>query len=313
VATLVLFAAGAQAAPVPDEDALRREAVQLNNANLQGDDDEAVKRESVAKHLEPLLKDKDRAKKLLAVAVATAKGKDQPFNFTGAYLLGCLAREFQDVEAGKVFFRICIDKAEKLKSDRRVALAFLDLIDLLFENRKFAEAEKVCKEMLEQPGGPDLNRGKIIALLRQVEVLALQDKTDEAFKVLDPFLKTAGDQPLILQTHGWLLHRAEKFDEAAKAYEKLITVVDDEKEKDQARYVLSNLYAELGDIDKATTQLQTLLKKEPDSATYNNDLGYIWADHDRNLDEAEAMIKTALDMVPKNGAYLDSMGWVLFK
>ena len=82
-------------------------------------------------------------------------------------------------------------------------------------------------------------------------------------------------------------------------------------------------------IEKAASQLQELLKDEPDNATYHNDLGYIWADHDMKLDEAEKLIRKALDLdkeerlkinpsakpeeLQRNAAYLDSLGWVLFK
>ncbi|MCS6850151.1 MAG: tetratricopeptide repeat protein, partial [Gemmataceae bacterium] len=79
---------------------------------------------------------------------------------------------------------------------------------------------------------------------------------------------------------------------------------------------------------KATEHLQRLLKDKPNDPTYNNDLGYIWADHNRNLEEAERLIRKALeedrkqrradpDLRPEddkdNAAYLDSLGWVLFK
>ena len=81
-------------------------------------------------------------------------------------------------------------------------------------------------------------------------------------------------------------------------------------------------------IDLASEQLQQLLAKKPDDPTYNNDLGYIWADNGMKLDEAEKMIRKALELDrmrrqadPKldpdndrdNGAYLDSLGWVLLK
>src|SRR5207245_655211 len=73
--------------------------------------------------------------------------------------------------------------------------------------------------------------------------------------------------------------------------------------------------------------LQTLLKKNDNNPTYNNDLGFIWADHDMNLDEAEKLIRKAIVEEKKlrkkagvpmaedkdNAAYLDSLGWVLFK
>ena len=42
-------------------------------------------------------------------------------------------------------------------------------------------------------------------------------------------------------------------------------------------------------------ELQTLLKKKPNNPTYNNDLGYIWADHDMNLEESEKLIRKAIE------------------
>ena len=39
----------------------------------------------------------------------------------------------------------------------------------------------------------------------------------------------------------------------------------------------------------------------------------MWAEHNVHLDEAEEMIRKALDIEPDNGAYLDSLGWVKFR
>src|SRR5262249_689683 len=45
----------------------------------------------------------------------------------------------------------------------------------------------------------------------------------------------------------------------------------------------------------------------------NNDLGYTWADAGKNLADAESHIRKALQVEPDNSAYLDSLGWVLYK
>src|SRR5262249_34778338 len=78
---------------------------------------------------------------------------------------------------------------------------------------------------------------------------------------------------------------------------------------------------------KAEDQLKRILENDPHDATANNDLGYIWADQSKNLDEAERMIRKALELDRKtkkngaavgldagqdNGAFVDSLGWVLF-
>jgi tetratricopeptide (TPR) repeat protein len=39
----------------------------------------------------------------------------------------------------------------------------------------------------------------------------------------------------------------------------------------------------------------------------------MWADHNMNLDEAETMIKRALEIEANNASYLDSLGWVEFR
>jgi len=44
-----------------------------------------------------------------------------------------------------------------------------------------------------------------------------------------------------------------------------------------------------------------------------NALGYTLADRKRQLTRAERLIRAALDQRPDNAAYLDSLGWVLFR
>jgi Flp pilus assembly protein TadD len=51
----------------------------------------------------------------------------------------------------------------------------------------------------------------------------------------------------------------------------------------------------------------------PDDAGVNNDLGYLYADRGQKLEQAEAMIRKALEEEPENGSYLDSLGWVLYR
>jgi Flp pilus assembly protein TadD len=74
--------------------------------------------------------------------------------------------------------------------------------------------------------------------------------------------------------------------------------------------------------------LQRILEDDPNDATACNDLGYFWADQNRNLPEAERLIRKAIELDRKarsggtaigleadrdNAAYVDSLGWVLFR
>src|SRR5438046_9577375 len=69
-----------------------------------------------------------------------------------------------------------------------------------------------------------------------------------------------------------------------------------------------------GLYDKAADLLRKSIALDPaNAAEACNYIGYMWADHNMNLDEAEAMIKRALESEPNNASYLDSLGWVEFR
>ncbi len=95
-----------------------------------------------------------------------------------------------------------------------------------------------------------------------------------------------------------------------------------------ARYTLSSVLQAMGRHDEAEEQLQLILRADPNDATANNDLGYLWADRGKNLAEAERLIRKAVELDRQqrtagttvdadgdkdNAAYVDSLGWVLFR
>src|SRR5207253_7307218 len=90
------------------------------------------------------------SRKLLEAALVLAKDpKKQPFNYNAAYILANTADELKHTQAAKVFFRICADHAQKLKSGKKLALAYIGLSETLYNNKEYAEAEKVCQEFLK--------------------------------------------------------------------------------------------------------------------------------------------------------------------
>ena len=56
-----------------------------------------------------------------------------------------------------------------------------------------------------------------------------------------------------------------------------------------------------------------LLEKHPDHAQTLNYLGYMWAESGTNLERAAEMLVRAVKQEPRNGAYVDSLGWVYFR
>jgi tetratricopeptide (TPR) repeat protein len=68
-----------------------------------------------------------------------------------------------------------------------------------------------------------------------------------------------------------------------------------------------------GDRVQAAKYFEKSLALSPDFDEALNYLGYMWAEHGENLERARDLIARALKAEPDNPAYLDSMGWVLFK
>lgn len=102
-------------------------------------------------------------------------------------------------------------------------------------------------------------------------------------------------------------------DEATKTIEKMrLLPLEAETEKD-VHFMLANLYYQCQKYDTVEKELRLAIKIDPDFHEANNFLGYFFVENNRNIDEAITLINRALDSQPKNGAYLDSLGWAYYK
>jgi len=63
----------------------------------------------------------------------------------------------------------------------------------------------------------------------------------------------------------------------------------------------------------AAAELRAALENRPDDPAALNMLGYLYAQEGINLDEAAELVSRALAADPKNGHYLDSLGWVRYR
>ena len=311
--------------------------------------------------LKTLLDDKSLAKKLIAEALPVVETKEK-LHYNASLVLALAAADLKDLSASEAFFRNCIDQALKLQSETKLLQSFGGLIDVYYDAKKYEDTARLCKEFIDLKTDDGKERNVLIAVTNRrgeteflesdsfvlkdrlipivyrqyVQAIAKQGKYKEAHQVLENLIKMQNDwQDRALK--GWLYREAGDYPAAAKAYEEVIEKVRADRQMKSERreaiierneYLLSNIFVEMKQIDKAAETLQKLLKDHPDDPGYSNDLGYIWADHDMNLDEAEKLVRKALekdrekkkadpDTTPEemkdNGAYLDSLGWVLFK
>jgi tetratricopeptide (TPR) repeat protein len=114
------------------------------------------------------------------------------------------------------------------------------------------------------------------SLRRYDDALRLYEKTESLAQGTSPEILNDG----FYQSWADTLQSAERYDEAAKKYQRAIDLTPE------------------GDPARAATVL--------------NNLGYMWLEQKKNLDQAGEFIRKANELEPKNPVYLDSLGWFHF-
>lgn len=150
--------------------------------------------------------------------------------------------------------------------------------------------------------------------------LEAEGKTDAALEAARKATQLRKDTPRLLSRLAWVQYHGGRYDEAAKAYADIVGRFGEEHDSGEvrqvvrdARLVLSNLAVLEGRLDEAEEWLEQVLDEFPDDVSAMNDLGYLWADADKNLDLALEMIEQAVEAAPENQAYRDSLGWVFYR
>jgi tetratricopeptide (TPR) repeat protein len=72
-------------------------------------------------------------------------------------------------------------------------------------------------------------------------------------------------------------------------------------------------YEKKGEYSACVDVLKQVISNDASHAVALNFLGYLYAERGENLDQAEELIKRALEIRPGDGFFLDSLGWVYFQ
>ena len=102
----------------------------------------------------------------------------------------------------------------------------------------------------------------------------------------------------------------QRENEALEVLEKALETSPDDPD---TNYWLGIAHQAVGNLEQAEHYLRTTIAFSPEREEAYNALGYFFAEHGTNLDEAVSLIQKALKKSPTNGAYLDSLGWAYFK
>ena len=141
---------------------------------------------------------------------------------------------------------------------------------------------------------------------------------DRAVKLLMEARRRFPGAPEIVYYLAIAQREAKQSQQAVATFEEALheAQLDEDDEVINAKFYFNYGAAaeQAGLYEKAADLLRKSIALDPaNSAEAYNYVGYMWADHNMHLDEAEAMIKRALESEPNNASYLDSLGWVEFR
>lgn len=78
-------------------------------------------------------------------------------------------------------------------------------------------------------------------------------------------------------------------------------------------YARSTISEKRGDYLRMEQDLLQIIEQNPDNAIALNALGYVLANQNRNLDQAQLLLDRAIQLQPNEPAILDSLGWLQYR
>ncbi|HKH35076.1 MAG TPA: tetratricopeptide repeat protein, partial [Beijerinckiaceae bacterium] len=144
-------------------------------------------------------------------------------------------------------------------------------------------------------------------------------KGDEAVKQLEALIKRRPDDLDVIMALGNVYRSRKKYAEAAETYSKAIERIGTpDRSHWNIFYYRGSAYERAKEWGKAEADLKKALELVPDAlptakAQVLNYLAYSWVDQNINIDEAFKMLKRAVELSPRDGMIIDSLGWGYFR
>lgn len=269
-----------------------------------------------------LRNDPESARELIPAARLKLRNRDKLEPRTQQFLAVVAARSRQ-LDVAEQLYRSFLDAAPNSQNE---PVVYGGLLQVLWEADKFEGVVEVCRRGLRD--AHFTNRLLFHANLSRA--LVLLGKADEALAEADRAVRLSDDDGRLhfRLARVRVLTLMDRFDQAEAECLELLKESKKTEEIHEIRYTLSNVYSAAHAPEKSEVQLRLVLELDPADATANNDLGYIMADQGKNLDEAEKLVRKAIELDQRptrgaknilgeenqpNAAYIDSLGWVLFR
>ena len=151
----------------------------------------------------------------------------------------------------------------------------------------------------------------LIARGRAARLLLEKNDREAAFRMLDEHAAKERSESLDVE-----FAKAALLDDVGKPKEAIALLqlaLERYPDHPGVRYQIALIQEKAGLSAESVRTFEKLLKDRPEDASLLNALGYSLADRNQKLPRAEQLIRKALLASPDNPAFLDSLGWVLFR
>lgn len=154
----------------------------------------------------------------------------------------------------------------------------------------------------------------IPAQIDLIWLTARLDRLDQAAAMSQRLLDQTGDDEarLILAD---IYRVTDRCGDAIGLYEEVIARRNEAGELPDWRYhyFAASCHYLLDELDQAEAQYLTALEIDGNQAQVLNDLGYLWLDNGRHLDQAFDMVQQAAMLEPSQSHIIDSLGWAQYR
>jgi len=188
------------------------------------------------------------------------------------------------------------------------ALAIISLGDAYERIKQDARAIDVFESM---PANSPLRSS---ADLQIAFVLEKLDRKDEALEHLNAIVKDQPNDPDALIALANLQRSRKLYTEAAQSYSRALDTSAERGKSDWTIYYYRAVsYERSKQWPLAEADFRRALEAVPENPVVLNYLGYSWVDQGTNLDEAFRMLKRAVELRPRDGYIVDSLGWAYYR
>jgi tetratricopeptide (TPR) repeat protein len=146
----------------------------------------------------------------------------------------------------------------------------------------------------------------------RAQLLSDEGKTDPAIADLKKLLDGKNDRETYMAM-AEVYQKAKNFPEMGKALDSAEKLSQTKDDKVAVLFLRGAMYERQKKYDLAENAFRQVLDLDANNAEALNYFGYMLADQNVRLQEAQDLIRRAVNLDPNNYAYLDSLGWVYYR